>query len=179
MKHNLWAATAAAILWAGSALAQPGGPESPPGDGPGRGPAGAQAMAMAGPPGPGHHGDPCADLAPRTEARLAFLKAKLALTADQGKAFSSFAAAMKSADQKLLAACDARPKTPPASFPARFDDRLRMHSARLEADKIMAAANHALYDSLTADQKAVLDAPPPGHPGMGPGGMGPKGPQPG
>lgn len=94
------------------------------------------------------------------EGRLAFLKAELAITAEQETAWTAFAEAARTnaaalRDHHRSMTADA---TPPADFPARIDRHLAMMTTHLEALKRLEAAVDPLYAALSEDQKKQADA---------------------
>lgn len=133
-----------------AALAQDHGPG--PGPGPGRGPGGDE---------PGHHQRHCADMAAHADARLAFLHTKLAITAAQEGAFTTFATAIRQSVQPMAAACTAGPPPRSATFPERVDAHLKMMATHAQTAQAVATAAKTLYGALNADQKKIMDDMPP------------------
>jgi hypothetical protein len=111
---------------------------------------------MGGPHGMMHR-DPCADMAARGEAHLAFMRSKLAITPAQETAYNTFATAFRSAQQPVAAVCASKPATPPTSFPDKFDLHLKMAQAHVQEMAAMAAPTRALYNALTPAQQKTLD----------------------
>jgi hypothetical protein len=101
----------------------------------------------------------CDDAADRMAGRLAYLEAKLDLTAAQRGAFARWRDARLSNAQRQARDCASRPvpargadATPPSPVEqmARQEDRLRQRLAALQAER---PALEALYNSLTPEQR--------------------------
>lgn len=118
----------------------------------------------------------CLDRVARRAGNRTYLKVKLDLKADQMTAWDAFAKASDAADVKDTARCNALPsemKERPS-----YVDRLGMEEAymkaRVERIEAVKPSLVALYDTLSPEQKAVLDRPRPmmgmmGHRHGGPG----------
>jgi Spy/CpxP family protein refolding chaperone len=102
--------------------------------------------------GPGAQGGPAAN----ADARLAFLKNELAITADQESAWQAFAKQTKQqaeSMQALRAAAQAAAKT----APERLEQRAQFAKQRAANMEARSAALKDLYAALTPEQKAVAD----------------------
>ena len=111
----------------------------------------------------------CLDKVARRAGNRAYIKLRLDLKADQMTAWNAFAKASDDADVKDVARCNALP-TEMKDKPT-FVERLTMEEtvmkARIERIDAVKPSLKALYDTLSPEQKAVLDAPRPmmGHRG--------------
>ncbi|MCP5433429.1 MAG: Spy/CpxP family protein refolding chaperone [Alphaproteobacteria bacterium] len=174
---------AAALAASGVALAASPGDRPMPGPGPdtmGMAPGGAPMMGghpmMGGPHKMGHRdGGFGAMMSPmHTEGRLAFIKAELAITPDQAKAFDAFADAVRANDAKIRSEMDARrqafldarakaketgerPERPSHALPDRMAEHLDMMEKRIADMKAMQPKILALYKTLDDTQKAKAD----------------------
>ncbi len=148
---------AAVVLTASAAIAQlPGAP----GPQRGRAPASPEQRAT-------RQAQLCDELEARQAARFTYIEERLKLTAAQKPLFASWKAAAQdratSACAKPRAARDAQTARP--TFPernARMEDRLKTRLAALEKIR---GPQEALYNALSADQKAVFERSA-GRPGM-------------
>ncbi|MGD9886206.1 MAG: Spy/CpxP family protein refolding chaperone [Reyranella sp.] len=128
------------------------------------------------PPGPGGHArheqreqramNPkafCLDQVARRAGNRAYVKLRLDLKADQMTAWNAFAKASDDADVKDVARCNALP-TEMKERPS-YIERLTMEEsvmkARIERIDAVKPSLQALYDTLSPEQKAVLDSPRP------------------
>lgn len=105
----------------------------------------------------------CLDRVARRAGNRTYLKIKLDLKADQVAAWDAFAKASDAADVKDTARCNALPsemKERPS-----YVDRLGMEEAymksRVERIEAVKPSLTALYETLSPEQKAVLDRPRP------------------
>lgn len=102
----------------------------------------------------GMEGSPASHL----EARLAFTKAELAITAAQDAGWQAYAAALRSQVQPAAMATRHHAMMTGAAFPARFDARITMLEEQLTDLKAVRDAAVALYGSLDDGQKTKADA---------------------
>lgn len=131
----------------------------------------AQATPPA-PPAAGHDGrhrqafNPksfCLDRIARRAGNRTYLKVRLELKADQMAAWDAFAKASDAADVKDTQRCN----TLPSEMKERpgYVERLTMQEtymkARIERIEAVKPSLTALYDTLSPEQKAVLDRPRP------------------
>jgi|GEM_PF-1351319 len=168
MKHRTYIAAAALValplLWASSASAE----SQPP----------AHSPQMAKEPSEkdlaAWHKSMCSEHYAHETARLAYLQARLDLTEKQIPAWVKWAQVETQTAEKERDACLAftpKPDTRP-SIVEREADMQKHLSLRLQGMQAAQPALEALYDTLTSDQRAVLDRPHDGHMG---GHMGPMG----
>ncbi len=133
------------------------------------GAAGFGALAQMGPKGDHlemrhmgsmHHGDP-AKMSERVNSHLSALKNKLHITASQEGAWSTFTSAMQP-PAKMDALRPDRAELDKLTTPERIEKmkqlRLQNHEAMLTHMNQRDDAVKALYGTLNADQKKVLDA---------------------
>lgn len=116
----------------------------------------------------------CADQEARLAGHLAYVEAKLDLTAAQKEDFRRLGETLKAAQAPMQALCPTDNK-PPASFPlpARLEFQQKMIEAHAESLKRSAPALLKFYQILTPAQQTLADdllIPPGGHPGPGFGG---------
>ena len=120
--------------------------------------------------GPERHARPafnpqsfCLDRLAKRAGNRTYLKIKLDLKADQMAAWDAFAKASDAADVKDTARCNALP-TEMKDRPT-YVDRLTMEEtamkARIERIDAVKPTLVALYDTLSPEQKTVLDRPQP------------------
>ncbi len=106
------------------------------------------------------HRSMCTDRAARTTGHLAYLQAKLNLTAAQKAGFAKYSNAVTANAKAAEQDCLARPARAKGERPtiverqAMMQQRMEMKLAELKATQ---PSLEALYASLDADQKAVLD----------------------
>jgi Spy/CpxP family protein refolding chaperone len=133
-----------------------GGPMGPGmGYGPrggGYGPGAAAGLGPRGGFGPGAGAGPVAN----QEARLAFLKQELKITADQETAWNAYAAQAK-AHAATMETFRAQPPVTAQSADERIAQRAEIARLRAEQVKAQSAAVKDLYAVLTPEQKAVAD----------------------
>jgi len=113
----------------------------------------------------------CEDRIARRMGHRAYIKAKLDLKPDQMTAWDAFQKAADDASAKEKARCATLPtemKTPP-SLPDRLTREEEMMKSRLESIQAVKPTLIALYDKLSAEQKAVFDRPMMGRHHGGPG----------
>ena len=126
---------------------------------PGAGPAPA-----AGHPHPMHHisrADMCMERFAHRAGHFAYLEARLNLTAEQKPLWAKWQEALAPGAEKLHAMCMARAAKPDmhptiVQRAAFFQEMLAAKAASLQAAQ---PALTALYNSLTAPQKAIIDRP--------------------
>ncbi|MFO1159699.1 MAG: Spy/CpxP family protein refolding chaperone [Reyranellaceae bacterium] len=140
----------------------------------------AQATPPTTPPGPGGTDQQreqramnprafCLDQIARRAGNRAYMKLRLDLKADQVAAWNAFAKASDDADVKDVARCNALPTE--LKEKPNYVERLTMEEnfmkARIERIDAVKPSLQALYNTLSPEQKAVLDSPRPmGHGGM-------------
>jgi len=142
-------AAGVALAFAAVTYAQPYG-----GMGPGYGP----GMGYGHGPGMGYGHGPMtdADRAAMVDSRLANQKAALGITAAQEAAWQAFAAKAKEQAASMQAA-RAQLGDPATAAPDRMAQRAQMMQQRAAGMAAMSNALDALYDVLTAEQKAIAD----------------------
>jgi hypothetical protein len=124
--------------------------------GQGGGMMGQGAMPMSG--AMPNSGMPMQDMGAHLEGRLAFLRAELAITAEQTPQWESFAQALRDSTAKLKQAQAAAPQTAADSNVLRsMELRERWLTARLEGLKSVEAALAALQAVLSDDQKKTAE----------------------
>lgn len=105
----------------------------------------------------------CLDQVARRAGNRAYIRLRLDLKADQMTAWNAFAKASDDADVKDVARCNALP-TEVKERPT-YVERLTMEEtvmkARIERIDAVKPSLQALYDTLSPEQKAVLDSPRP------------------
>lgn len=105
----------------------------------------------------------CLDRVARRAGNRTYLKIKLDLKADQVAAWDAFAKASDAADVKDTARCNALPSD--MKERPNYVDRLGMEEtymkARVERIEAVKPSLTALYNTLSPEQKAVLDRPRP------------------
>ena len=107
-----------------------------------------------------------------TAGRIAFLRSELQINDAQSKAWDVFANALRNIGSRLKEAD--MPMMAEASSPqllARLDSQERMLTARLEGVRAMKAAFAPLYDTLSAEQREMVDELLATHMGLMPLGM--------
>lgn len=105
----------------------------------------------------------CLDKVARRAGNRAYIKLRLDLKADQMTAWNAFAKASDDADVKDVARCNALPaemKERP-SYVERLTMEETVMKARIERIDAVKPSLQALYDTLSPEQKAVLDSPRP------------------
>jgi Spy/CpxP family protein refolding chaperone len=137
---------------------------------------GAMPDGPRGPGGPGHEGmrggrwardmspqKACVDRIARRAGFVAAMGVKLNLTADQKPLWDKLVAATQSAQEGQRKLCDALPASREGADKLTVIDRMhhreQVLQARLQAMQQAEPAVQALYQSLTPEQKAVLDHP--------------------
>ena len=136
-------------------------PHVPPGPPPhGFGPA---PFGFAPPPAPRVA---CEDEIDRLAGIVGYLKSKERLEGDQKSAWDKVETAAAPGLAKLRALCADLPSYPggPPALPARVDFMAKQMTARAELLSAIREPLRALYDTLSPDQRALLDMPPPGPP---------------
>jgi hypothetical protein len=181
-------ATGLSFLAATAAVAQPApGPNGPPPGAPGAAGPGPRPDG-AGPPRPpgefqqrgmmGHHrfggfframspDQACKERFARESGFLAYVGAKLELTAPQQPLYDKYRQAMLDSASKQRQFCLDNAGARPSSQTAleRRDRMEKFLTARLDALHATRPALDALYQSLTPSQRAILDHPRPRRPG--------------
>ncbi|HWB48696.1 MAG TPA: Spy/CpxP family protein refolding chaperone [Stellaceae bacterium] len=141
-------------------------------------PAGAEPSGAHGPAGPGHEKmhrgwerwarevspqQACVDRIARRAGFVAAMGVKLGLTPDQKPLWDKVVAAGQSAQDSERKLCNALPSAAGAGDKLTVIDRMnhrqQMLQARLQALQQTEPAVQALYQALTAEQKAMLDHP--------------------
>ena len=121
----------------------------------------------------------CLDLIARRAGNRTYIKVRLDLKPEQMTAWNAFAKASDDADVKDTARCNALP-TEMKERP-NYVDRLTMEEtvmkARVERIEAVKPSLLAFYNTLSPEQKAVLDRPRPMGGMMGGHGMGHRGPR--
>ena len=111
----------------------------------------------------------CLDQVARRAGNRAYVRLRLDLKAEQMTAWNAFAKASDDADVKDVARCNALPTE--VKEQPNYVERLTMEEnvmkARIERIDAVKPSLQALYDTLSPEQKVVLDSPRP----MGRGGM--------
>lgn len=136
-------------------LAQATPPAPPPPATPGAGPESRADRPAFNPQGF------CLDRVAHRAANRAFLKVRLELKPEQMTAWNAFAKAADDADAKDIARCNGLPtemKERP-TFMQRFDVQEQIMKAQLDRIEAVKPTLQAFYDTLSPDQKAVLDKP--------------------
>lgn len=105
----------------------------------------------------------CLDKVARRAGNRAYIKLRLDLKADQMTAWNAFAKASDDADVKDVARCNALPteKKERPSYVERLTMEETVMKARIERIDAVKPSLQALYDTLSPEQKAVLDSPRP------------------
>lgn len=103
----------------------------------------------------------CLDQVARRASNRAYIKVRMALKPEQMAAWSAFAKAADEADAKDIARCNALPtemKQRP-TYLQRLDVEEQAMKARIERIEAVKPTLQAFYDTLSPEQKAVLDQP--------------------
>lgn len=132
------------------------------GPGGGHGPGMMGGWGPRGGTGPGAAGGPVA----YQEARLAFLKNELKITADQEAAWEAYAKQAK-AQAATVETLRTQPPVTAQTTPERLEQRAEFAKQRSEQLKATSTAVKNLYAVLTPEQKAIADQRL-AHGGMGP-----------
>jgi len=111
------------------------------------------------------HGDPSA----MADARLAYLKSELKITAGQETAWKAFADQAKQQAEAMQAWTTPMQGSTPATAPERLELRNQIMKKGQEQMEKSTAAFKDLYAALTPEQKALADQRFGGGPGRGPG----------
>jgi LTXXQ motif family protein len=101
----------------------------------------------------------CIDRLAWRAARRAFIETKLDLTAAQRPLWDKVESAAQAEQQKERQLCDALKSAPATTFAERMQRLQRFLQARLDGLKAAQPAVEALYQALTAAQRAILDHP--------------------
>lgn len=123
------------------------------------GPRGGYGPGMMGGSGPrGGSGPGAATGGPvaHHEARLAFLKSELKITADQESAWEAYARQAK-AQAETMESFHTQPPVTAQTTPERLEQRVEFAKQRAEQLKATSAALKNLYAVLTPEQKAIAD----------------------
>jgi LTXXQ motif family protein len=140
------------------------GPDGPP---PPRGLAGLFGMSWAGRPWPFGDGTPpsprqlCEEHINFGSARVAYLKAKLRLQGNQKDAWQKLEQAAEPTVERMREACAQLPAQMggAGNLPERIDLMARQLAVRVEFLQAIREPLRAVYDTLTPDQRTVLDRP--------------------
>ena len=124
-----------------------------PSAGYGPGACGGAGPGACGGAGPGFAG---VNPAERADARLAFLKNELSITAEQQGAWDAYANQVK-AQAATMAAFRSQPPAAAESAPDRIAQRAERMKLRANQAEAMSAAVKDLYAALTPEQKAIAD----------------------
>lgn len=143
----------------------PHGPRDPmgPGGEPLRGPA-AMAMRGHGPFGPAApNRAACDEDINRHAAMAGYIKSKLQLQGSQKDAWRKIEEAAEPAVEKLRQVCALLPVNagPPPSLPDGIEIAAKQLAARAAFLQAVSGPAHALYETLSPDQRAALVPPPP------------------
>jgi LTXXQ motif family protein len=145
-----------------------GGPFGGPGFGP-PGPPGPWMM-MAGRPPFGRDFSPqahCLDAIAREAAHYAYLETRLNLSDAQRPLWQRVSDAVNSAaetQRKICASLPVKLDGKPPSLPQRLEREKQMLAARLDELSAVQPAIASLYESLSPDQRALIDPVPPARP---------------
>lgn len=112
---------------------------------------GGPGFMMGGGMGPGMMGFQ------NVEDRLAAQKSALKITAEQEKAWSAYAAAVKSQSDTVLAQHDAMWKSAPSSSAERYEQHSKFMQQRAQTHEALSAAYKELYSALTPEQRTAAD----------------------
>lgn len=120
----------------------------------------------AGPFGPVQPPSPradCEEHIDRLAGLVGYLKSKERLQDAQRAAWQKVEAAAEPGLAQIRALCQELPTQPaqPPGFPARVDFVIKQMTARAELLRAVREPLQTLYDTLSADQRAILDMPPP------------------
>lgn len=148
---------------------------------PGGGP-GGMGCDVDGPKG--RAGKMMGDPAARVEQRLTQMKSQLKITPQQEPLWQAYAEKMKAEAGAGMKAMRDKAQDQAATAPERMAQMMTMMRERMTAMESMSDTFKRLYDSMSAEQKAIADkagpfggqGPMAGRPGR-PGGQGPQGPQ--
>jgi Spy/CpxP family protein refolding chaperone len=91
------------------------------------------------------------------EDRLAAQKSALKITAEQEKAWSAYAAAVKSQSDTMLAQHEAMWKSAPSSSAERYEQHSKFMQQRAQTHEALSAAYKELYSVLTPEQRTAAD----------------------
>jgi hypothetical protein len=125
----------------------------------------AQGQPQAEPQGADWHQRACTERYARIAGRLAYLEAKLELTADQNPLWDKWRDAVISGAEQQRALCRQSPFRPGA-HPIIVERQAyvgRITGARAQALQTAQPALEALYQALSPQQRGVLDRPMSGH----------------
>lgn len=111
------------------------------------------------------HQQMCGEMYARHSGKLAYLEARLELTAQQKPLFEKWRQSVldTAAGERSLCQAAAPGHDAPPSIVDRQEHMQKMLEAKLKGMQASAPALKALYDSLTPAQKTVLDRMPHGH----------------
>ena len=124
------------------------------------------------------HQQMCSEMYARQSARMAYLDAKLDLTAQQRPLFEKWRQSVveSAAGERALCQSVTVKNDAPPTIVERHEHMEKMLEAKVKAMQASTPALKALYDSLTPAQRTTLDRPSHGHfgrhEGMGMEGMG-------
>jgi Spy/CpxP family protein refolding chaperone len=91
------------------------------------------------------------------EDRLAAQKAALKITAEQEKAWSAYANAVKSQSETMLAQHEAMWKSVPSSSAERYEQHSKFMQQRAKTHEALSAAYKELYSVFTPEQRSAAD----------------------
>jgi hypothetical protein len=101
----------------------------------------------------------CTDRLARRAAMRAYAEVKLDLTAEQRPLWDKVQSLAQAEEQKERQLCASRKPNAEMTLPERMDRMQQVLSTRLEALQSAKPAVQALYQSLTPEQRAILDRP--------------------
>src|SRR6266849_8583240 len=155
MLRTLLAASFVAGLFASASCFAQSLPPDPP----------AQGQARGQPPGADWHQLDCTEGYARLAGRLAYLQAKLELTADQRALWDKWRDAVTSGADQRRALCKQSPFQPGAhpTIVERQAEFGRVTALRAQSLQSAQPALEALYQALRPEQREVLDRPMGGH----------------
>ncbi len=121
-------------------------------------------MAMHAPPGPlPPNRAACEEDINRSAAMAGYIKSKLQLQGSQKDAWRKIEEAAEPAVEKLRQTCALLPvgMSPPPSLPEAIDLAAKQFAIRAAFLQAISGPVHALYETLSSDQRAALSPPPP------------------
>lgn len=127
-------------------------------------PGGPPPMAMHAPPGPlPPNRAACEEDINRSAAMAGYIKSKLQLQGSQKDAWRKIEEAAEPAVEKLRQTCALLPVSMslPPSLPEAIDLAAKQFAIRAAFLQAISGPVHALYETLSSDQRAALSPPPP------------------
>jgi hypothetical protein len=121
-------------------------------------------MAMHAPPGPlPPNRAACEEDINRSAAMAGYIKSKLQLQGSQKDAWRKIEEAAEPAVEKLRQTCALLPVSMslPPSLPEAIDLAAKQFAIRAAFLQAISGPVHALYETLSSDQRAALSPPPP------------------